>query len=115
MFEYFNGKVIKLKSLLGVAKKMIKALKELHQHGYIHRDVKPDNVCIDKNGVLTLIDFEHMKKVIKKGMHIPINLKKFFYGALDFAPIASHQLIEQSFKDDLESVVYSTLYMWSNG
>ncbi len=36
---------------------MILAVHTLHQMGYIHRDLKPDNFLIDKNGHLKLADF----------------------------------------------------------
>ncbi|KAJ7180669.1 AGC/NDR protein kinase [Mycena filopes] len=35
----------------------ILAIEAVHQLGYIHRDIKPDNVLIDKNGHLKLSDF----------------------------------------------------------
>jgi len=36
---------------------MILAIKELHKHNIIYRDLKPDNVVIDNDGHFRLIDF----------------------------------------------------------
>ncbi len=36
---------------------MLTAVDVLHKLGYIHRDLKPDNFLIDKDGHIKLIDF----------------------------------------------------------
>lgn len=36
---------------------MVKAIECLHKHDVVHRDVKPENFLIDKNGMLKLTDF----------------------------------------------------------
>ncbi|XP_054154350.1 serine/threonine-protein kinase Genghis Khan-like [Oppia nitens] len=42
---------------------IILALSSLHEMGYIHRDVKPDNILLDSNGHIRLADFGSCIKV----------------------------------------------------
>ncbi|XP_028400493.1 citron Rho-interacting kinase-like isoform X3 [Dendronephthya gigantea] len=44
---------------------MVIALNSLHELGYVHRDVKPDNILIDKNGHIKLADFGSAAKLSK--------------------------------------------------
>ncbi|XP_051139214.1 uncharacterized protein LOC127257003 isoform X2 [Andrographis paniculata] len=43
----------------------ILAIHSIHQHNYIHRDIKPDNLILDKNGHLKLSDFGLCKPLEK--------------------------------------------------
>lgn len=36
---------------------MVLAIEAIHKMNYIHRDIKPDNILIDKNGHIKLSDF----------------------------------------------------------
>jgi CTD kinase subunit alpha len=42
---------------------IVTGLEYLHQNGYLHRDVKPSNIMIDRQGVVKLADFSITTKV----------------------------------------------------
>jgi len=43
---------------------IMKALDDVHAHGFIHRDVSPDNIFITNNGEVRLLDFGAAKSVM---------------------------------------------------
>ncbi|MCC6807251.1 MAG: serine/threonine protein kinase [Deltaproteobacteria bacterium] len=45
------------RALASVALQLCGALEYAHEHGVIHRDIKPDNVLIDRHGCVKLSDF----------------------------------------------------------
>ncbi|KAG7020575.1 Serine/threonine-protein kinase 38 [Cucurbita argyrosperma subsp. argyrosperma] len=49
------------------------AIHSIHQHNYIHRDIKPDNLILDKNGHLKLSDFGLCKPLDDKYSSILLN------------------------------------------
>uniref|UniRef100_A0A671EB26 non-specific serine/threonine protein kinase n=1 Tax=Rhinolophus ferrumequinum TaxID=59479 RepID=A0A671EB26_RHIFE len=47
---------------------MVLAVHSLHQLGYVHRDVKPDNILLDMNGHIRLADFGSCLRLNNSGM-----------------------------------------------
>ena len=96
---------------------MITNIEGLHNSNYIHRDIKPDNFLV---GVLSnrtenqlyLIDFGLSKKyrdpVTQE--HIPFSDKKRLTGTIRYASLNTHNGLEQSRRDDLESIGFMVVF-----
>ena len=67
IMEYVDGKDLKeyakerggqlsVKAALELFKPVAEALRQLHKHNILHRDISPDNIMVTKEGKVTLID-----------------------------------------------------------
>jgi serine/threonine protein kinase len=104
-----------MKTIILLAMSMIDIMKHIHNCGYIHRDIKPDNFAVGHKDYSKLycIDFGLSKKYLKRnGTHIDFSDKRRFCGTARYASIAAHTNCEQSRKDDLESIAYILIYMF---
>lgn len=98
--------------LLGI--QMISRIQDLHSKNYIHRDIKPENFLIgigEKSNLVYVIDFGLSKKYKDAKMdHLPYREHRPLTGTTRYASINNHLGIEQSRRDDLESIGYVMLY-----
>uniref|UniRef100_A0A914C8S4 non-specific serine/threonine protein kinase n=1 Tax=Acrobeloides nanus TaxID=290746 RepID=A0A914C8S4_9BILA len=104
-----------LKTVLMLADQMIGRIEMLHVKNFIHRDIKPDNFLIGsgaRSHTVYIIDFGLAKKYrdSKTHMHIPFKDRKNLTGTARYASINAHRGIEQSRRDDLESLGYCLIY-----
>lgn len=108
-------KKFRLKSVILLAIQMIELLRYIHDKGYIHRDIKPDNFVMDfeEASKLYSIDFGLAKRYLTKNdEHIQFKKVGKFCGTARYASIAAHKGYEQSRKDDMEAVGYLLVYLY---
>lgn len=111
----FCQKKFQLKTVLMIADQILERIEYLHSRHFIHRDIKPENFLLGQNkkkSVIYLIDFGLSKRFrdSKTGEHIPYVDGKSLTGTAVYASIYTHLGIEQSRRDDLESVGYVLMY-----
>ncbi|XWS17718.1 hypothetical protein CRYUN_Cryun33cG0091300 [Craigia yunnanensis] len=111
----YCGRKFSLKTVLMLADQMITRIEFMHTKGFLHRDIKPDNFLMGlgrKANQVYIIDFGLAKRYRdpNTNRHIPYRENKNLTGTARYASCNTHLGIEQSRRDDLESLGYVLLY-----
>jgi len=98
---------------LRLSLEMLEALEQLHSLGFVHRDVKPSNFCINEESGITkiyLIDFGLCRQHhhFENGEIKTQRQRKVrqFRGTPHYAAISAHKGGDQFPKEDIESWLY---------
>jgi serine/threonine protein kinase len=101
-----------LEDVLKIGKQILERLQYVHNMGLIHRDIKPDNFLMGKDNVIFLIDFGLCKKYLKDDVHTENKKLSKLLGTPAFVSVNIHNLNQPSRRDDLESMVYTMVYLY---
>ena len=108
----FSGK-LSIKSVLMLAEQLLTQLEVLHDFGYLHADLKPDNCLMGlagKTEVVHLIDFSLSRKYAQNGIHKKAKQAEFF-GNPYWASVKVLSGLSPSRQDEIESLCTVFLFL----
>ena len=112
---HFCGGKFRMHTALMIADQALSRLEYVHENGFIHRDLKPENLSIgrgSRDNTIYLLDFGLAKqyKDPRTGTHIPFRDGRQLTGTIRYASTNTHLGIEQSRRDDMESLGFVLVY-----
>ena len=98
-----------------LALQIIDRIEYIHSKYIIHRDIKPENFMIGykNNSIIYIIDFGISRKYksSRTGKHIKFSLTGKMFGTVRYVSYNGSRGVEQSRRDDLESIGYMLIYL----
>ena len=111
-----KNKKFDLRDTCTFAIKALSLLEYIHSKDYLHRDIKPENFLVGNpdNSELYLIDFGNARKYrsSRTGKHIKFIKNNLILGTLLFLSKNALSGIEQTRKDELESLGLVIIYLY---
>lgn len=103
-----------LKTTIILALQLLRAIEKMHSLGILHRDIKPSNILSGgpgKESKLYLIDFDIATSLDPNTAMKSTSVIDRFLGTKIFASRNAHQCKAFSKKDDLESLLFTLIYL----
>lgn len=114
-----QNQVLSMRTTLRFGMQALRRLQTLHQLGFLHRDVKPDNFMVGRprsgaERTIHLIDYGHVGRFKdrngRENTHMRFH-KRRNRQTLRFGSIMSTRHYTVSRRDDLESLIYSLVHL----
>lgn len=102
------------KTIIMLGLKALEGMEGIHACGYVHKDIKPDNLTVSldpSDASIYFIDFGLSSRYERGGTHISYSETQQFEGSPFFASINSMRGVRPSRRDDLESLGYILLFL----
>jgi serine/threonine protein kinase len=107
-------KELSITTITSIANQMLLSIKHFHNNNYVHRDIKPTNFVLSREGSrVYMIDYG-LSKRYRNGnnfTHISYRDHKDIVGTVRYSSLNTHRGIEQSRRDDMESLGYTLIYL----
>ena len=115
LFKFCGMRKFTISTVCLLAIQILNRIENVHKHNFLHRDIKPENFMIgsqESSNVIYLIDFGLSKryKNARNNQHIPYREGRNLIGTARYVSINTHLGIEQSRRDDLESIGYVIIF-----
>jgi serine/threonine protein kinase len=111
-----RGAALSMRQSACMAVEILRVVAAVHGRRYLHRDIKPDNIMLGPGPARAtyLVDFGLAKKYVdEKGAHIPFTDRKGnLVGTPRYCSTFTHEHIESSRRDDLQSVLFVFLSVY---
>ena len=114
----YCGNHFSLKTVLMIADQMLQRIETFHSCDMIHSDIKPENFLFGRHSrnthnIVHIIDFGLSRKYRDHVTHehIPCRENRPLVGTARYVSLNTHLGIEQSRRDDLESIGFVLLYL----
>lgn len=98
-----------------IADQVLSSLEHVHRAGYVHADLKPDNILFGRKDPeqMYLVDFGlSVRYCDREGKHRPLVTNHSFVGTPRYASLRTHLGYTLSRRDDIEQLVYVMIYLY---